>query len=199
MHQAPLERALARALTMSILLTVGLVAAPAQAAPPPRDLVTVVVAEPVTVATGANPNATERADKKAKEAAKKKRLKAKRKKAARIALPRQAMKIARDQKGDPYRYGASGPSAFDCSGLTSYSYKRAGKTIPRSSRAQRAATKKIARKSARVGDLVFFHGGGGVYHVGLYAGGNKILHAPYTGARVRVEKIWTDSVSFGRV
>lgn len=117
----------------------------------------------------------------------------------RANLPKRAMKVARAQVGDPYRYGATGPHAFDCSGLTSFSYARAGKSIPRTTGAQRAATRHISRKDARVGDLVFFHSGSGVYHVGLYAGGNNVLHSPRTGQHVRTERIWTSSVSFGRV
>ncbi|HEU5036948.1 MAG TPA: C40 family peptidase [Nocardioides sp.] len=108
-----------------------------------------------------------------------------------------AMSIAVHQKGDPYRYGASGPSAFDCSGLTFYAFRKAGfKHIPRTSSAQAHFAKHIKRSTMKRGDLIFFYSGGGVYHVGVYAGfthGHRwVLHAPYSGTRVRTDKLWTD-------
>lgn len=112
----------------------------------------------------------------------------------------QVVRFAARQAGDPYRYGATGPNAFDCSGLTSYVYRHATtKSLPRTSRQQRAATSRITRRALRPGDLVFFHGSSGVYHVGIYAGRNSIWHAPYTGAKVRKERIWSNAISFGRV
>ena len=108
-----------------------------------------------------------------------------------------AMSIAVHQKGDPYRYGAAGPGAFDCSGLTYYAFRKAGfKHIPRTSSAQAHFAKHIKRSNMRRGDLIFFYDGGGVYHVGVYAGfshGHRwVLHAPYSGTRVRTDKLWTD-------
>ncbi|MBL0781073.1 MULTISPECIES: C40 family peptidase [Streptomyces] len=110
-----------------------------------------------------------------------------------------ALQIASSKKGSPYRYGATGPRSFDCSGLTLYSYKKAGKKLPRTAAQQHNRTKRIAASNRRKGDLVFFHSGGSVYHVGIYAGGGKIWHSPKSGAVVRLEKIWTGSVRYGRV
>lgn len=121
------------------------------------------------------------------------------KKTPRLSVGERIVRTAAAQAGDPYRYGAAGPHAFDCSGLVLYSAKRNGKHLPRTSSAQRGATRRIAFKDRRRGDLVFFHGSSGVYHVGIYAGMNTIWHAPYTGARVRKERIWTSAVSYGRV
>lgn len=108
-----------------------------------------------------------------------------------------AFKVGTHQKGDPYRYGATGPGSFDCSGLTSYAYKKAGISLPRTSSAQAGAVRHIKRRDLRKGDLVFFTDGGGVYHVGLFAGrrhgANYVLHAPYSGTDVRVDRIWTNS------
>lgn len=109
-----------------------------------------------------------------------------------------AFTIARHQIGDPYVYGATGPNAFDCSGLVYYSYHRAGfHGLPRTSSAQAGYARHIPRSQMRVGDLVFFTGGGGVYHVGIYDGmhhGRRyIIHAPYPGRSVEREAIWTDS------
>ncbi|OON77325.1 C40 family peptidase [Streptomyces tsukubensis] len=110
-----------------------------------------------------------------------------------------AVKIAASKKGAPYRYGATGPHRFDCSGLTLYSFKRAGKKLPRTAAAQYNKTRHISSSRRSKGDLVFFHSGRNVYHVGIYAGGGRIWHSPKTGAVVRLERIWSRSVWYGRV
>ena len=102
--------------------------------------------------------------------------------------------------GTRYRYGGTSPSTgFDCSGYVGYVYKKVGKTLPRTSRQMAESVGRISTKSARVGDLVFFYSGGRVYHVAIYAGDGYVWHAPGTGERVKLEKIWTTSVTFGRV
>ncbi|CAL9357713.1 hypothetical protein SUDANB38_00609 [Streptomyces sp. enrichment culture] len=110
-----------------------------------------------------------------------------------------ALKVAASKKGAPYQWGAAGPHRFDCSGLTLYSYKRAGKKLPRTAQGQYNTTRRVAKSDRRRGDLVFFHGRGGVYHVGIYAGNNRIWHSPKTGSWVKLDRIWTRSVSYGRV
>jgi cell wall-associated NlpC family hydrolase len=106
---------------------------------------------------------------------------------------RRALRIANNQKGDPYRYGAAGPNAFDCSGLVHFATHRAGfKGVPRTSSAQAGYMRRIKRAALRPGDFVFFTDGGRVYHVGVYVGRHRIVHAPYSGARVRTERIWND-------
>ncbi len=72
-------------------------------------------------------------------------------------IGQQAVSIAAAQKGKPYRYGAVGPSSFDCSGLVVYVYNtKLQKKLPRTATAQRKATTRIAKSSIRPGDLVFF-------------------------------------------
>ncbi|MFB7500459.1 C40 family peptidase [Streptomyces sp. NPDC056161] len=110
-----------------------------------------------------------------------------------------ALKVAASKKGSPYKWGATGPRRFDCSGLTLYSFKKAGKALPRTAAQQYNKTRHISVKSRKAGDLVFFHVGSSVYHVGIYAGKGKIWHAPKTGDVVRLEKIWTRRVWYGRV
>ncbi|HYN30862.1 MAG TPA: C40 family peptidase [Dermatophilaceae bacterium] len=111
-----------------------------------------------------------------------------------------ALGVAAQQKGIRYRYGGTSPrTGFDCSGLTGYAYRKAGKKLPRTAKAQYARSKKIRRASARPGDLVFFYRGGRIYHVGIYAGGGKMWHSPRPGKRVSKVKIWTNRVHFGRV
>lgn len=116
----------------------------------------------------------------------------------RVAKTRRAMRIAMRQRGDWYAYGAAGPNRFDCSGLVYFSTRRAGlKGVPRTSSAQSGYMRRISRDRMRRGDFVFFTGGGGVYHVGFYAGrrdGRRVvLHSPYSGRRVSIDPIWTDS------
>ncbi|MCP9209676.1 C40 family peptidase [Streptomyces sp. NEAU-Y11] len=82
-----------------------------------------------------------------------------------------ALSTAAAQKNDPYRGGAAGPNAYDCSGLTYYSYKRHGKRLPRTAQGQYNASIKVTPTGRRKGDLVFIGtSSGSVYHVGIYAG-----------------------------
>ncbi|CAL9317190.1 MULTISPECIES: C40 family peptidase [unclassified Streptomyces] len=110
-----------------------------------------------------------------------------------------ALNVAASKKGSPYKYGAAGPTRFDCSGLTLYAYKKAGKNLPRTAQQQYNKTRHISASSLRKGDLVFFHSGGRVYHVGIYAGSNRIWHSPKAGSVVKLERLWTSKVLFGRV
>jgi cell wall-associated NlpC family hydrolase len=107
---------------------------------------------------------------------------------------------ARAQSGKPYRYGARGPTAFDCSGLTGYAYAKAGIRLPRSAAAQYKAVRPVSKAVARTGDLVFWVSGGRAYHVAVYAGAGRVWHAPKPGDRVKLTKIWGWSqVRFGRI
>jgi cell wall-associated NlpC family hydrolase len=110
--------------------------------------------------------------------------------------------IVRHQKGDPYRYGAEGPGRFDCSGLTLYSFRKAGfRNVPRTSTQQARFMNRIPKRKLRKGDLMFFYDGRAtarnVYHVGVFAGwrdGRRtIIHAPYGGRNVHRSKLWTRS------
>ncbi len=107
-----------------------------------------------------------------------------------------ATSVALQQVGDRYRYGAAGPSAFDCSGLFQYSFRRAGVKIPRTSSAQARHARRIAKSKLRRGDLMFFTKGRGVYHMGMFLRRSKgkvlMLHSPSTGKRVRIDRPWTD-------
>jgi cell wall-associated NlpC family hydrolase len=103
------------------------------------------------------------------------------------------------QKGKPYQYGAAGPSRFDCSGYTLYVFKKFGKTLPHSSSMQYSRVRHISKSYRRAGDLVFFKNSSGrIYHVGIYAGSNRIWHAPHSGSTVRLATIWTSSYVVGR-
>ena len=82
--------------------------------------------------------------------------------------------LAKKQVGKRYVYGATGPSAFDCSGLTQYVYKKAAnKTLPRTTYTQ-----------IKKGDLLFWGSTSSPYHVGIYIGNNKYVHAATPGQGV---------------
>jgi cell wall-associated NlpC family hydrolase len=96
---------------------------------------------------------------------------------------------AEAQLGKPYQWGATGPSAYDCSGLTMMAYRAAGITIPRTSQQQWAHGKHIPATRARPGDLVFFAGTDGTMtapgHVGiLIPGHDMMIDAPHTGLTI---------------
>lgn len=96
-----------------------------------------------------------------------------------------AAMAARSAVGTPYAWGATGPSAFDCSGLMQWAYGRAGVGLPRTSQAQRNAGRHVSLSEARPGDLVIYRDDAS--HVGMYVGNGQVVHAPYPGARVRYD------------
>jgi cell wall-associated NlpC family hydrolase len=98
-----------------------------------------------------------------------------------------ALAFAKKQLGDSYRYGATGPNSWDCSGLTGGAWKAAGVKLPRTSQAQYRFGKKVAKSDLKPGDLVFFYSG--ISHVGIYAGGGKIIHASRPGQPVQYIKM----------
>lgn len=106
------------------------------------------------------------------------------------------------QLGKPYSLGATGPGSFDCSGFTSYAFRSAGISLPRTSGAQYAASTKISSSQAKPGDLVFFSYGSGIAHVGIYIGGGKMINAQNNGVSIDSlsSSFWAQSlVGFGRV
>ena len=107
-----------------------------------------------------------------------------------------ALAFAKAQIGKPYIFGGTGPSGYDCSGLTGAAWSSVGVSIPRTSQAQFGAGSSVSKGDLQPGDLVFYYGG--ISHVGIYAGGGQIVHAsrpgkpigyapldsmPYAGAR----------------
>ncbi|MFE6287523.1 NlpC/P60 family protein [Streptomyces sp. NPDC057877] len=98
-----------------------------------------------------------------------------------------ALSYAHQALGSPYVWGATGPDAFDCSGLTQAAYRAAGVSLPRTTYAQIDAGRRVARSELLPGDLVFFYSG--ISHVGLYIGGGQMIHAPNPSSPVRVAPI----------
>lgn len=91
--------------------------------------------------------------------------------------------------GKPYVYGAAGPNAFDCSGLTQYVYNRFGIDLSRTTYTQVNQGIKVDRSNLRAGDLVFFNTEGSISHVGIYIGNGEFIHAPRTGKPVMVSSL----------
>jgi cell wall-associated NlpC family hydrolase len=108
-----------------------------------------------------------------------------------------ASTVAIHQIGDRYRYGATGPNAFDCSGLVQYSFRKAGIGLPRTAAAQARRAHRISKSKLRRGDLMFFSNGGRVYHAAIFLqwrhGKAQMVHAPGSGQRVKRATPWTSS------
>jgi cell wall-associated NlpC family hydrolase len=109
------------------------------------------------------------------------------------------LEVARAQTGKWYRFGAAGPTNFDCSGLTMYAYRAVGVSLPRNANAQKAYGTRISRSEARPGDLVLFLSGGSAYHAAIYAGDGYMYDAPHPGAQVGKHKIWSSNIIFRRL
>lgn len=106
------------------------------------------------------------------------------------------LKYACDQIGKPYQWGAAGPGAFDCSGLTMMAWRQAGIYLPHNAAAQRNVTRYVQRSELRPGDLVFYSG---LSHVGMYVGGGWIVHAPRAGEPVQMRSLNVGTIhSYGR-
>jgi cell wall-associated NlpC family hydrolase len=98
-----------------------------------------------------------------------------------------AVEYALAQVGDAYVYGAAGPDAFDCSGLTMMAWAQAGVGLPHSSSAQYGAGPHIAMSDLQPGDLVFYYSP--ISHVGMYIGNGMIVHAANPGTGVAVSSV----------
>ncbi|MGB9378192.1 MAG: NlpC/P60 family protein [Mycobacteriales bacterium] len=110
------------------------------------------------------------------------------------------MTEAARHNGQPYVYGAAGPSSFDCSGYTQYVYRQFGRILPRTTAQQYAAVHHIPKSYAAQGDLIFFGSTpSGIYHMGIYAGGGYIWHSPSNGQTVKKQLIWTSAYYTGRL
>jgi cell wall-associated NlpC family hydrolase len=107
-----------------------------------------------------------------------------------------AVTIARRFLGVRYAYGGASPHGFDCSGLVQYVYGKLGVRLPHYTYSQFRLGRRVSRRGLRPGDLVFMNG---VQHVGIYAGGNRFIHAPSSGDVVKVSRLtgWYASTYVG--
>ena len=101
---------------------------------------------------------------------------------------------AQKHRGKAYRFGASGPRTFDCSGFTMYVYKTAaGKKLPHKADLQQRLGRRVSKANARLGDLVVVRSGSYGTHAGIYAGGGYMWASPRSGRTVDRQRIWTTS------
>ena len=113
------------------------------------------------------------------------------------AAARTAINFACAQLGEPYYWGGAGPGSWDCSGLTMKAYAAANISLPHSSRMQAGYGTRVSNSALAPGDLVFFNSP--ISHVGIYLGGNKMVHAPHTGDVVRVATLYDTPVAAVRL
>ena len=109
-----------------------------------------------------------------------------------VSTGQRILDAATTRVGSPYVWGATGPNSFDCSGLTSWAYKEAGISIPRTSQAQIGGGTQVSKADLQPGDIVAFYSGAS--HVGIYAGNGQVVHAPYSGTSVSYAPV--DSMPF---
>lgn len=106
-----------------------------------------------------------------------------------------ALMHASGLSGIRYVWGGTTTAGFDCSGFTRYVYRKAGVNLPRTAAQQQRAVRRVSTPSP--GDLVFF--GRPAHHVGIYAGKGKMYDAPRRGKSTGLHKIWSATVTYGRV
>nr|WP_184799517.1 C40 family peptidase [Kribbella italica] len=115
-----------------------------------------------------------------------------------------AVAFALSQLGEPYVWAAAGPDSWDCSGLTMKAWKKAGVQLPHYSVAQYEQVRHISEDELRPGDLIFWGENasdpGTIFHVAMYLGGGRMVHAPRPGRPVTIDSVyyWEDPDFFGR-
>jgi len=110
-----------------------------------------------------------------------------------------AVSAAYGALGAPYVWGSAGPSSFDCSGLTSYAWARAGVSIPHSASAQYSSLPRVSLSAVQPGDIIYYGNFGP--HVALYVGGGRIIHArhPGPGGEVQLDGMYAYDRPWGAV
>ena len=102
-----------------------------------------------------------------------------------------AIAYAMAQLGEPYRWGGAGPGSWDCSGLMMKAWGSVGVSLPHSASAQYSIPQKVSVQDIRRGDLVFWSKGSAksIYHMAMYLGGGKMIHAPRPGRSVEIVSV----------
>lgn len=110
-----------------------------------------------------------------------------------------AVAAAAAQSGKPYIFGAAGPNAFDCSGLTMFVFAQFGVYLPHLADAQRGYGTAVAAADAAPGDLMIFLDGGYGYHAAIFAGGGMMYDAPNSNSTVGLHQVWSTNVIVRRL
>lgn len=103
------------------------------------------------------------------------------------SVAEKAIAYATSKLGRPYIWGATGPNAFDCSGLVQAAFKSAGVSLPRTTKTIISRGNAVSRSALQRGDLIWTSSG----HMGIYLGDSKMIHAPQPGDVVRVQTVWS--------
>lgn len=115
-------------------------------------------------------------------------------KPASVGFGERVIREAARHEGAPYQYGAAGPDRFDCSGFTMYVFAKFGVRLPHNAAAQYDAVRHVPASAMQLGDLVFIDNGGGISHVGIYAGHGQMWAATHSGDTVRLQSIYSSYV-----
>ena len=122
--------------------------------------------------------------------------------AASTGIPRTLEALAKAQMGRGYAWGGTTPAGFDCSGFTSWAFRKAGVAIPRTSGEQFQSGRQVDPSALRPGDLVFFNQAGRVGHVGIYLSGGEFIHSSRGSGQVGVDSLnapyWSRNFAGGR-
>ena len=98
-----------------------------------------------------------------------------------------AVRVAEQQLGKAYVWGAEGPDVFDCSGLTKFAYGAAGVALPHYTGDQWGVGRHVSESELQPGDLIFFHAD--LHHMAMYIGGGQLIHAPHSGDVVQIAQL----------
>jgi cell wall-associated NlpC family hydrolase len=99
--------------------------------------------------------------------------------------------------GEPYRFGGAAPGGFDCSGLVTFAAQSAGLNLPRTAKDQLRTGSRVGRDDLEPGDLVFMRLAHKELHVGIVVDGERFIHAPSRGGRVRIDSLAAPPYSAG--
>jgi cell wall-associated NlpC family hydrolase len=109
-----------------------------------------------------------------------------------------AIAMARTKLGDPYVWGGTGPTGWDCSGLVQWAYAQVGVTLPRVAADQWNVGTHPSLAELEPGDLLFWATDPAdpttIHHVGIYLGGGLMLDAPHTGDVVQIQPVYMDGL-----
>jgi peptidoglycan DL-endopeptidase CwlO len=101
-----------------------------------------------------------------------------------------AVQAALSKCGAPYVWGATGPNSFDCSGLTQWSFNKAGISLPRSAAQQYTVGSSVSQGAWQPGDLLFWgSSASSIHHVAIYVGNGQIVHASTEGVPVKITTV----------
>jgi cell wall-associated NlpC family hydrolase len=101
--------------------------------------------------------------------------------------------------GQPYRFGGAAPGGFDCSGLVAFTAQSAGVSLPRTASDQLRSGARVRRGDVQAGDLIFMRLAHKELHVGIAIDGERFIHAPSRGGRVRIDSLAATPYSKGFV